>query len=198
MWGGQGATLHFCPLEDMPLPVSARTDLFLPSWALPGKSRTAVGQPHERWSEHMEGTRPLRALSEPRSCWGWSTWGKPMLRVSQAAHGYLSPADTFSVSPAVSQSPSPISLPATFTLPWTNPSFGSSPWCICCFRLLTFRLCSHYGSWAMLIPFPFGDCQHILVLKQLPIKLEGGLKSRSSLTSTVDPPRTQPLPSCKF
>lgn len=102
----------------------------------------------------------------------------------------------------MSQSPSLLSLPVTFPLPSSNSSSGVAPgnclWSICCFKPLTFRLCSRDGFHSTLIPFPFRDGCYILVLKQLHIKLEGGLKSRSSLTSTIVSPCTQPLPSCKF
>lgn len=65
------------------------------------------------------------------------------------------------------------------------------------FVLPTFRRCSHCSSWPTLIPRPFGVCWHVLVLKELHIKLEWSLKSRSRLTSPAASPRTQLAPSCR-
>lgn len=51
------------------LPVSASTALFLPAGlCLARAGQTAVEQLHERRGEYVEGTRPLRAPTEPRSC----------------------------------------------------------------------------------------------------------------------------------
>lgn len=51
------------------LPVSASTALFLPSGlCLARAGQTAVEQLHERRGEYVEGTRPPRAPTEPRSC----------------------------------------------------------------------------------------------------------------------------------
>lgn len=127
---------------------------------------------------------------------------KLTLRASWAVHDYLSPADTLPECPAMSQSPSLLYLPVTFPLSSTNPSSGPAPGsslqCICCFKPLTFRLCSRGSSGSVLIPFPFGDSWQVLVSKQLHTKLEGGLKSRPSLTSAAVLPCNQPLPSRKL
>lgn len=146
-------------------------------------------------------TKPIRAHwggvgpTKPRSCQGWSVWLKDTLRVPQ---DYLSPADALSVPFAMSQSPSLLSLPVPFPVPSTNPSSAlgteSTPWSICHFMLPTFRRCSRCSSQPALIRSPFGVCWHVLVFKQLHIKLEG-LKSRSRLTSAVAPSCNQPAAS---